>query len=246
MKKLSSTIVALFALLILPSCGNSINWDEPAALEIGARALVLPAAGNLIAYESLSDFSSSTSEPKPQIPLGGKESGLNVDPRSCVTSHEYVTIGAAFRDEKSLFAKSLGGGWSIVFSDFDQGKTFAATIFSDEANSEQPLIQDLFDDLSSCPKVTHVLNGVTYKYQFTVARISENTIKVNFEGTNSEGLHEIGLKVVNQVGRNLISTGMYHYKWNQAQATAITDQEKADLNSSLLVMAQKILAESKN
>jgi DNA-dependent RNA polymerase auxiliary subunit epsilon len=245
MKKFLSIFALPLAVVTLASCGSGTDWNKPAALEIGARPLILPTASNLNAYISLSDFSSSTAEPKPKVPLGGKSSGLDIQPASCVTSNQYVTVGGAYLDENSISAKSFGGGWSIVFSDFNKGKTFAATIFSDEGKSNQPLIQDLYQELESCSKVTHLLTDVKYQHEFKVTKISENTLEINFTGTASDGLSNVGLVIVNQVGRNLISTGMYHYKWDSGSAPSITQQEKSDLYSALLVMGQNILVESK-
>jgi hypothetical protein len=259
-KVLLMTTVSLLTILTLSSCDSNnssansakpkaISWDSVKALSEGLQPTILPKADDLRDFGYLESFASIKPELSAQNPEGtsGNSDTLSWNPESCYAAASYAVYNANWEISNSEFAKSLGQGWDEILLDRKAGKTLTFSIFSDLGLADMPLLDILERDIKACPITIQKINKVTYNYEFQVSRTSENTIEISTIFSSSEGLVGKSLKIISQVGRNLLASELVRFDWNGNPPMPITTMEQGALTAALQSMATKVEAQqSKN
>lgn len=236
---------------LLSSCSTeSIDWATPAIVgDVREQQGLLPTKTDLKKFSSLEAFSSAEfdSDVMTGMNFDGLGDGtLRVEPLSCLGSEKYLLTDDFWLTPTSTSTSMMGKGYSEIYSiRGDKQRSLRMAIFGDKNVEGANLIGDIAAELKSCKSVTNATEGLewTSTFSYTAAAPDQLRVLINTEYTYSTGQKFKGLsvKLVKQVGRNLLSVMLSHTGKSEVTLDPITAAQEDDAAALLEIFAANLL-----
>jgi hypothetical protein len=246
----SKLLIVIVTAALLTSCGTeSIDWATPSAVtEAREQSALFPTKTDLQNLNSLKNF--STAEYKTDVLVGFNFNGtgdgsLQVEPLSCLGSEKYLLTDDFWLTPTSSSTANMGSGYSEVYAiRGDQQRTLKMAFFADKNVEDANLIGDIATELESCKSVTNRADTLewTSTFSYTATSPDELRVEINTDYSYRTGEKYKGqsVKLVKQVGRNLLSVMLSYSAKLDMTLDSITSAEEDDARALLAIFANNL------
>ena len=238
-------LIALCATLIcsITACGEvTPKWNSPKTVSLEVMKSVLPTSLDLEAYSSLNQFSSK--KPSDDVLVGffaNSDNSIEFSPKSCVESDSYLTRDDFWVTSASNATNNMTNGISRVW-DAGEGWRLKVLIVGDKNTSNDSyLMEDISTELASCKVVAVQTKTLMWSSVVEKFDVSSDSMRIEFKMLFTPGNSVTkGIKIVQQVGRNLVSVTVARSgKGFSTDFPIPTDVEK-DMNALLMKISEGI------
>lgn len=246
----SKLLVVVVSTIFLTSCGaESIDWATPNAVtDASEQSAFFPTKTDLQKLNSLNDYVSAEFETDVLVGFNFNGSGdgtLRVEPLSCLGTEKYLLTDDFWVTPTSTSTLNMGYGYSeeYVIRD-DQQRILRMSFFADKNVQEANLIGDIVTELETCMSVTNRAETLewTSTFSYTVAAPDELRVEINTDYSYTTGQKFKGrsVKLVKQVGRNLLSVLLSYSAESDITLDSITSADEADAKALLVIFANNL------
>lgn len=243
-------LVVIVSAVLLTSCGaESIDWATPKAVtDAREQSKFFPTSTDLQKLNSLSNYVSAqfTTDVLVGFNFNGTGDGsLRVEPLSCLGTEKYLLTDDFWLTPTSTSTLNMGYGYSEVYAIFgDQQRKLRMSFFADKNVQEANLIGDIVTELETCKSVTNRAETIewTSTFSYTVAAPDELRVEINTDYSYTTGQKYKGrsVKLVKQVGRNLLSVMLSYSAESDMTLDSITSADEADAKALLVIFANNL------
>jgi hypothetical protein len=243
----SKLLAVIVSTALLTSCGaESIDWSTPVIVtDAREQRALMPTKTDLKNFTSLVAYSSGEFDSDVMVGFnfnGGGDGSLQVQPLSCLGTEKYLLTDDFWLTPTSTSTAKMGYGYSEIYTiRGDKQRSLRMAIFGDKNGESANLIGDIAAELESCKSVTNVTEGLEWTSTFTYTAASPDQLRVEI---NTEYLYSTGqkykgrsVKLVKQVGRNLLSVMLSHTGNSDVTLDPITASEEDDALALLAIFA---------
>jgi hypothetical protein len=247
----SKLIIVIVSAALLTSCGaESMDWETPSAVtDAREQSAFFPTKTDLQSLNSLNSFSSG--EYKTDVLVGFNFNGtgdgsLQVEPLSCLGTEKYLLTDDFWLTPTSSSTANMGSGYSEVYAiRGDQQRTLRMAFFADKNVEDANLIGDIVTELEACKSVTNRAETLEWTsiFSFAVTSPDELRVEINTDYSYKTGQKYKGqsVKLVKQVGRNLLSVMLSYSAKSDMTLDSITSAEEDDAKALLAIFANSLV-----
>ena len=139
----------------------------------------------------------------------------------------------------------MGYGYSEVYAiRGDQQRTLRMAFFADKNVDDANLIGDIVTELESCKSVTNRAETLEWTSTFSYTAVSPDELRVeintDYSYTTGQKFTGRSVKLVKQVGRNLLSVMLSYSAKSDMTLDPITSAEEDDAKSLLAIFVNNL------
>lgn len=246
----SKLLVVIVSTVFLTSCGaESIDWATPKAVtEAREQSAFFPTKTDMQKLNSLNDFASAEFESDVLIGYkfnGAGDGSLQVEPLSCLGTEKYLLTDDFWLTPTSTSTLNMGYGYSEVYAiRGDQQRTLRMAFFADKNVDDANLIGDIVTELESCKSVTNRAETLEWTSTFSYTAVSPDELRVeintDYSYTTGQKFTGRSVKLVKQVGRNLLSVMLSYSAKSDMTLDPITSAEEDDAKALLAIFVNNL------
>ena len=247
---ISKPLLVIVLTVFLTSCGGeSIDWATPSAVtNVREQRALFPTKTDLQNLNSLKAYSSAEFESDVLTGFnfnGIGDGSLSVEPLSCIGTEKYLLTDDFWLTPTSTSTLNMGYGYSEVYAiRGDEQRTLRMALFADKNVENANLLGDIVTELESCKSVTNRAETLewTSTFSYTAASPDELRVEINTDYSYKTGQKYKGrsVKLVKQVGRNLLSVMLSYSVKSDMTLDSITAAEEDDARALLTIFANNL------